>query len=625
MTAAAGTAGDERPGLVASPSVPLDVLFVTQYFPPETGAAPARAWHFARALARAGHRVRVVTGLPNHPSGVIRPEYARTRRATERAGEVTIERVWLHATPKKTPVTRLWNHLTFALSAFPTALSGPRPDVVIATIPPLFLGLTAWLAARRAGAPLVVDCRDDWPHAAIAVGELRAGAVASGLEVLSRFIQRRAARLIAVTPGMQRQFEARGFEPARLELITNGADTELFVPGPSRNGADARTCTVLYAGTHGLIHGMEVLLDAGERLREHPEVRFRFVGDGVFKPELERRARASGLSAMSFEPSQPPERLVDIIRDADLCVATTRAHELCGETIPVKLFDYLACGRPVVAAVSGDAAEVVRGSGGGVVTAPGDGAALAQAIIELAGDPERRAQMGRSGAQYVERHYSRRVGGETLVRVLEETHRRARGRPIEHRPGGLYGALRRAADVATASVSLILLSPLLALIALLIRLDSRGPALFRQRRIGRGSSEFTILKFRTMRVGTPDLASHLMGPGSSRVTRVGRFLRRTSIDELPQLWNVLKGDMTLVGPRPALFNQDDLIALRQRAGVDALKPGVTGWAQVNGRDDVSIETKVALDRHYLDHVSPAMDAWILLRTVVVLFSDRGVY
>ena len=114
-------------------------------------------------------------------------------------------------------------------------------------------------------------------------------------------------------------------------------------------------------------------------------------------------------------------------------------------------------------------------------------------------------------------------------------------------------------------------------------------------------------------------------PGSSRVTRIGRFLRRTSLDELPQLLNVLAGDMTLVGPRPALFNQEDLIGLRQAAGVDALRPGVTGLAQVNGRDEIPLQRKVEYDRYYLEHLSPVLDLMILLRTVITLFSNRGVY
>jgi O-antigen biosynthesis protein WbqP len=191
-------------------------------------------------------------------------------------------------------------------------------------------------------------------------------------------------------------------------------------------------------------------------------------------------------------------------------------------------------------------------------------------------------------------------------------------------PSGLAGALKRGGDVLVALIALVVLSPLLGILAIAIRLDSPGPALFRQRRVGRDSREFLIHKFRTMKSGTPDLPSHLMqAQAESRVTRIGRFLRRTSLDELPQLWNVLNGDMALVGPRPALWNQDDLIALRRESGVDALRPGVTGWAQVNGRDELPVPAKVRLDRFYLEQAGARLDAEILLRTIVVLFTGRG--
>jgi lipopolysaccharide/colanic/teichoic acid biosynthesis glycosyltransferase len=606
----------------------MRVLFVTQYFPPETGAAPARALHFARALTRGGHDVRVVTGLPNHPAGVVQPAYARVRRAHERCGDIEVERVWLHVTLRKTPLTRLWNHLTFAWSALGPALAGPRPDLVLASTPPLFLGLTAWLAARRHRAPFVLDCRDDWPAAAVALGEMRAGLASGVLGAVARFLQRRAARVLAVTPGMLHALEGRGLDAGRLVLVTNGADTDLFRPAPGgRDGGagQAPGCTVLYAGTHGLIHGMEVLLEAAERLRERRDLRFRFVGDGVARAPLESRARAAGLANVEFRASVPPEELVEEIRTADVCVATTRDHPLCGETIPVKLFDYLACGRPVVAAVRGDAARFLEESGAGLVVPPGDGEAMARALVALADDPARRAALGGSGPSFIEQRYSRRAVGEQLVSVLGEVLRQARGQDVTPVPAGVDGLAKRAVDVVVAGLLLVALSPLLLVIALAVRLDSPGPVLFRQRRIGRGSRGFTILKFRTMQVGTPDLASHLMGPGSSRVTRVGRLLRRTSLDELPQLLNVLAGDMTLVGPRPALHNQHDLIALRQEAAVDGLKPGVTGWAQIHGRDDIPLERKVAYDRWYREHVSFGLDLWIILRTPVALLSSRGVF
>ena len=282
-----GAGHARRQLMVATPAVePCASLFLTQYFPPETGAAPARAAHFVRAMRRAGHDVHVVTGFPNHPSGEFK-EKPRWRRRDTWEG-VPVTRVWLHASPNKTPFNRLWNHLSFALSALPVCL-GTRSDVILATSPPLFLGLTAWLTSRLQRIGYVLDCRDDWPHAAVALGELRPGFVTNVLGAMSGFVQRRAERVIAVTPGMRRHLDARGLEARRVDLITNGADTDTFKAAPLPNG-DTRDFTVLYAGTHGLVHGMDSILDAARALNDRPDIRFLFVGDGVAKPGLQERA-----------------------------------------------------------------------------------------------------------------------------------------------------------------------------------------------------------------------------------------------------------------------------------------------------------------------------------------------
>jgi O-antigen biosynthesis protein WbqP len=162
------------------------------------------------------------------------------------------------------------------------------------------------------------------------------------------------------------------------------------------------------------------------------------------------------------------------------------------------------------------------------------------------------------------------------------------------------------------------------LIALAVRLTSRGPALYWSERIGRDNRIFPMPKFRTMREGTPAVATHLFDDARSALTPIGGFLRKTSLDELPQLWSVFRGDMTFVGPRPALFNQDDLVQLRTEAGVHRLKPGITGWAQVKGRDALTIPEKVALDRVYLERRSLAFDLRILALTLLKLFGDRDV-
>ena len=183
---------------------------------------------------------------------------------------------------------------------------------------------------------------------------------------------------------------------------------------------------------------------------------------------------------------------------------------------------------------------------------------------------------------------------------------------------------KRAFDVVVAALAGVgLLIPLIA-VGVVVRLTSRGPAIYWSDRIGRGNTPFRMPKFRTMRLDTPALATHLLPDPKAFLTPVGGLLRRTSVDELPQLWSILVGDMSLVGPRPALYNQDDLIALRTATGVHALAPGLTGWAQVNGRDDLSVSEKVRLDSEYLERRSFGFDLAIIGLTLRRAFAGAGV-
>jgi O-antigen biosynthesis protein WbqP len=184
--------------------------------------------------------------------------------------------------------------------------------------------------------------------------------------------------------------------------------------------------------------------------------------------------------------------------------------------------------------------------------------------------------------------------------------------------------VKRAFDVTMAlSLGLVLAIPM-ALIAAAVKLTSRGPVLYWSDRVGKDSVLFSMPKFRSMRVDTPALPTHLMTDGAAYLTPIGGFIRRASLDEFPQLWSILRGDMSFVGPRPALFNQDDLMALRRETGVDRLTPGLTGWAQVNGRDELSIPDKVALEATYLRRRSFAFDLYILWLTALKVIRASGV-
>lgn len=188
----------------------------------------------------------------------------------------------------------------------------------------------------------------------------------------------------------------------------------------------------------------------------------------------------------------------------------------------------------------------------------------------------------------------------------------------------MQGAIFYLLNLILASVGLIILIIPMLLISLFIKITSPGPAIYWSKRVGKNNQIFMMPKFRTMWINTPQLATHLLKNSENHLTPFGSFLRKTSLDELPQLWSVLKGDMSLVGPRPALFNQYELIEMRTKKNIHTLKPGITGWAQINGRDEISEESKVHFDKEYLEKRSLTFDLKILLITVIKVLSKRDI-
>ena len=186
-------------------------------------------------------------------------------------------------------------------------------------------------------------------------------------------------------------------------------------------------------------------------------------------------------------------------------------------------------------------------------------------------------------------------------------------------------SMKRIIDLFISVIGLIVLSPIFLILIIWIKLDSKGPVLFKQKRVGIHKTHFNILKFRTMKIDTPkDTPTHLLKNPEQYITRAGKFLRKTSLDELPQILNIIKGDMAIVGPRPALWNQYDLIEERDKYGANDIRPGLTGWAQVNGRDELEIPVKAALDGEYVKKMGFAMDIKCIFKTVIQIFTHEGV-
>lgn len=188
-----------------------------------------------------------------------------------------------------------------------------------------------------------------------------------------------------------------------------------------------------------------------------------------------------------------------------------------------------------------------------------------------------------------------------------------------------YLRIKRFIDIFLSLIGLIVLAPIFLVLIILIKMDSKGPVLFKQKRVGKGKTYFNILKFRTMRIDTPkDMPTHLLENPEQYITKVGKFLRKTSLDELPQIWNIFVGEMSIIGPRPALWNQYDLIAERDKYGANEIRPGLTGWAQINGRDELPIKVKARLDGEYVQRMNLKFDFNCFLETIISVLKKDGV-
>ncbi len=189
----------------------------------------------------------------------------------------------------------------------------------------------------------------------------------------------------------------------------------------------------------------------------------------------------------------------------------------------------------------------------------------------------------------------------------------------------IYFAIKRILDIILSIIVLIILCPFLVIFSIIIKIESKGPVLFKQKRVGKNKKLFTIYKFRTMRTDTPkDMPTHMLKNAENYITKFGNIMRKTSIDELPQLFNILKGDMSIIGPRPALWNQDDLIKERDKYHANDIRPGLTGWAQVNGRDELEIPVKAKYDGEYVEKMSLWFDIKIFFKTIINVFKHEGI-
>ena len=604
----------------------MKVCFFNRSYWPDDGATGQLLAELCEDLvARYGFEVTVVCGaLPGHARaglGLVTQEERHGVRILRAAGT---------AFDKSRFAGRVANYLSFFISAWIAGRRVGRQDVVVALTDPPIIGLVARRSARRARAPFVYLCQDVFPEVARLVESFRSPRVERLLERIGRSLIGSADRVVAIGETMRdRLVERRGADPARTLVIHNWADCEALAPRPRDNafarahGLD-RAFVVMHSGNIGLSQDLDTLIGAASMLRHEPGILFAIMGGGARRAELEFRVRGLGLDNVRFLPRQPKETLPDAFGSADAFVVSLK-RGLAGSIVPSKLYGVLAAGRPYIAAVERacEVAFITTKHDCGLLVPPGDDEALAHRVRELFEDPALVRHLGEN-ARRAAYAFDRPVQVDAYARLLREL----AAAPAPRRPL----PLKRAFDVSLAGLGLLLSAPLWGVIAIAVKAGDGGPVFFGQDRVGLGGRRFTSWKFRSM---VPD-ADRRWGPlqaaeDDRRVTRVGRLLRATAMDELPQLWSIFTGDMSFVGPRALMPAEIEarpggvLERLEDMRGYEArhaVVPGLTGLAQVFAPRDIPRRQKFHYDLLYIRRQSFPLDTKLVALSFWITFRGR---
>ncbi|MFC2036463.1 glycosyltransferase family 4 protein [Chloroflexota bacterium] len=406
----------------------MRILYLSQYFPPEVGATQTRAYEMARHLVSAGHQVTMLTEVPNHPSGIVPPEYRGKPYERADLEGIDVIRIWVKASPVKTFGTRMLFYISYMINATLAGLvlARGRYDGIYATSPPLFVGGAALALSYARRIPLLFEVRDLWPESAVALGEMsnpRAVALAGKLEEMC---YNRAHCVVVVTEGIRRRLTERGFA-RKLALIPNGANTELFHPAPEA-GAALRAqlgledkFLVIYAGIHGVAQGLETVLEGARQLLGVPDVHFLLIGEGPKKNDLMALRDRWGLNNVTMLAEQPRVEMPAYMSAADVALVPLRQLDLFQGALPSKMFDAWACGCPIILSIDGEARQVLARADAGVFVEPEDAGQMAQAILQLKSEPDRLARYGQNGRRFVKDNYSRQRLAARLEALLRET------------------------------------------------------------------------------------------------------------------------------------------------------------------------------------------------------------
>lgn len=391
----------------------MKVAVVYQYYQGHGAPGHSLVYELTQFLAERGHQVTVVSG----ETGYMRrdmptlPWYRRIIRR-ERSGEVEVVRTYTYSELHKSYLGRLLSFISFSITCPIGLLMIPRPDVVLASSPPIFPMFPAWVVCKLRGIPFVMEVRDLWPASAVQMGILKNRQLIAIMAWMERLLYNQASRIVALTEGIRADICARGWPERKVTLVTCGADFDRLYPDApgaalvrDKHGWQGKK-VVMYFGAIGAANNIPVILRVAQRLRERQDILFVLVGDGMQRIATQRQISSEGLGNVLVLPPVPKHDARHYINAADLCLVTLQDIPLFDGAIPTKLIDYMACGKAVLCGIRGEARSIVDQAGAGIAFEPDDDDRLGDLIVELIDDPVRTARMGASGLAFVQSRFS---------------------------------------------------------------------------------------------------------------------------------------------------------------------------------------------------------------------------
>jgi glycosyltransferase involved in cell wall biosynthesis len=398
----------------------MRIMIFSQYFAPEVTAARARVQPMAQLLAERGHEVEVVCEVPNHPEGIVHEGYRRRPVIHRELDGYDVRYVWVRTSPVKTTVSRLLFYGTYALMSTIVGSALRRPDVVMVSSPPLPAAAAAAAVAKRHRVPWVMDVRDPWPEAAVALGELSDERIIGAMEWLERRLYASAAGIITVTEPFREDIAAKTEDPEKIAIVPNGT-TQLWMDAGEGEvdraelGLPEDRFVWVYAGNLGIAQGLSAAVEAARRLGDGFQLLL--IGDGPMRKRLEQEAAGLPAGAVSFHGLVQPEVAARYLRASDATLVSLGAQPELSKFVPSKLFDCCAVGRPVVLAAAGEPVRLTREAGAALPVPPEDPEALVTAIRDLRADPSLRQRLGDAGRSFA-REYLRENQVERVDALL---------------------------------------------------------------------------------------------------------------------------------------------------------------------------------------------------------------